>query len=174
MKNLKLLILAVLIAIVGGCEKGPQNVSVLGAKLDKTSLELTEGGKVAISMKRTVFGLKVKAENLTEGSLAIAMTWAPSMTITSPNAEIQDIFTFNKVREAWATDNYKESVEVAFTWTKADGVAVPIATKTFDFYRNKLTTITVAVSDKSEDNGVGVEIEDAQMTDGESYTVGAE
>lgn len=75
MKNLKLLILAVLIAIVGGCEKGPQNVSVLGAKLDKTSLELTEGDKVAISMKRTVFGLKVKAENLTEGSLAIAMTW---------------------------------------------------------------------------------------------------
>ena len=134
----------------------------------------SEGGKVTISMKRTVFGLKVKAENLTEGSLAIAMTRAPSMTITSPNAEIQDIFTFNKVREAWATDNYKESIEVAFTWTKADGVVVPIATKTFDFYRNKLTTITVAISDKSEDNGVGVEIEDAQMTDGESYTVGAE
>lgn len=134
----------------------------------------SEGGKVTISMKRTVFGLKVKAENLTEGSLAIAMTGAPSMTITSPNAEIQDIFTFYKMREAWATDNYKESIEVAFTWTKADGVVVPIATKTFDFYRNKLTTITVAISDKSEDNGVGVEIEDAQMTDGESYTVGAE
>lgn len=134
----------------------------------------SEGGKVTISMKRTVFGLKVKAENLTEGSLAIAMTGAPSMTITSPDAEIQDIFTFYKVREAWATDNYKESIEVAFTWTKADGVVVPIATKTFDFYRNKLTTITVAISDKSEDNGVGVEIEDAQMTDGERYTVGAE
>ena len=129
---------------------------------------------MTISMKRTVFGLKVKAENLPEGSLNIAMTGAPSMTITSPDAEIQDIFTFYKVREAWATDNYKESIEVAFTWTKADGVVVPIATKTFDFYRNKLTTITVAISDKSEDNGVGVEIEDAQMTDGESYTVGAE
>ena len=51
---------------------------------------------------------------------------------------------------------------------------MPIATKTFDFYRNKLTTITVAIFDKSGDNGVGVEIEDAQMTDGESYTVGAE
>lgn len=49
MKNLKLLILAVLIAIVGGCEKGPQNVSVLGAKLDKTSLELTEGDKVVLT-----------------------------------------------------------------------------------------------------------------------------
>lgn len=134
----------------------------------------SEGGKVTISMKRTVFGLKVKTENLSEGSLNIAMTEAPSMTITSPNAEIQDIFTFSEVREAWATDNYKESIEVAFTWTKADGVVVPIATKTFDFYRNKLTTITVAISDKSEDNGVGVEIEDAQMTDGESYTVGAE
>lgn len=134
----------------------------------------SEGGKVTISMKRTVFGLKVKTENLSEGSLNIAMTEAPSMTITSPDAEVQDIFTFNKVREAWATDNYKESIEVAFTWTKADGVVVPIATKTFDFYRNKLTTITVAIPDKSGDNGVGVEIEDAQMTDGESYTVGAE
>lgn len=134
----------------------------------------SEGGKVTISMKRTVFGLKVKTEDLSEGSLNIAMTEAPSMTITSPDAEIQDIFTFSEVREAWATDNYKESIEVAFTWTKADGVVVPIATKTFDFYRNKLTTITVAISDKSEDNGVGVEMEDAQMTDGESYTVGAE
>lgn len=49
MKNLKLLILAVLIAIVGGCEKGPQNVSVLGVKLDKTSLELTEGDKAVLT-----------------------------------------------------------------------------------------------------------------------------
>lgn len=58
--------------------------------------------------------------------------------------------------------------------TKADGVVVPIATKTFDFYRNKLTTITVKVSNRSEDSGVGVEIEDSQMTDGDNYTVETE
>lgn len=96
------------------------------------------------------------------------------MTITSPDSEIQDIFTFDNVRDAWATDNYKESIEVSFAWTKADGVVVPIATQTFDFYRNKLTTITVEVSDKSEDNGVGVEMEDGSMTEGGSYNVGAE
>ena len=134
----------------------------------------SESGKVSISMKRIVFGLKVKAEKLTEGSLSIAMKDAPSMTITSPDTEIQDIFTFYNVKDAWATDNYKESIEVSFAWTKADGVVVPIATQTFDFYRNKLTTITVEVSDKSEDNGVGVEMEDGSMTEGGSYNVGAE
>jgi len=134
----------------------------------------SESSKVTISMKRTVFGLKVKAENLSEGSLNIAMKEAPSMTITSPDTEIQDIFTFDKVRDAWATDNYKESIDIAFTWTKADGVVVPIATKTFDFYRNKLTTITVKVSNRSEDSGVGVEIESDPMADGDSYTVETE
>lgn len=132
------------------------------------------GSKVTISMKRTVFGLKVKTENLSEGSLNIAMKEAPSMAIASPDTEVQDIFTFDKVRDAWATDNYKESIDIAFTWTKADGVVVPIATKTFDFYRNKLTTITVKVSNRSEDSGVGVEIEDSQMTDGDNYTVETE
>ena len=134
----------------------------------------SDGSKVTISMKRTVFGLKVKTENLSEGSLNIAMKEAPSMTITSPDTEIQDIFTFDKVRDAWASDNYKESIDIAFSWTKADGVVVPIATKTFDFYRNKLTTITVKVSDRSEDSGVGVEIESDPMTDGDSYTVETE
>lgn len=134
----------------------------------------SDGSKVTISMKRTAFGLKVKTENLSEGSLNIAMKEAPSMTITSPDTEIQDIFTFDKVRDAWATDNYKESIDIAFTWTKADGVVVPIATRTFDFYRNKLTTITVKVSNRSEDSGVGVEIEDSQMTDGDNYTVETE
>lgn len=133
-----------------------------------------ESSKVIISMKRTVFGLKVKTENLSEGSLNIAMKEAPSMAIASPDTEVQDIFTFDKVRDAWATDNYKESIDIAFTWTKADGVVVPIATKTFDFYRNKLTTITVKVSNRSEDSGVGVEIEDSQMTDGDSYTIETE
>lgn len=134
----------------------------------------SDGSKVTISMKRTVFGLKVKTENLSEGSLNIAMTEAPSMAIASPDTEVQDIFTFDKVRDAWATDNYKESIDIAFTWAKADGVVVPIATKTFDFYRNKLTTITVKVSNRSEDSGVGVEIEDSQMTDGDSYTIETE
>lgn len=134
----------------------------------------SESSKVTISMKRTVFGLKVKTENLSEGSLNIAMKEAPSMAIASPDTEVQDIFTFDKVRDAWATDNYKESIDIAFTWTKADGVVVPIATKTFDFYRNKLTTITVKVSNRSEDSGVGVEIEDSQMTDGDSYTIETE
>ena len=133
-----------------------------------------ESSKVTISMKRTVFGLKVKTENLSEGSLNIAMKEAPSMTIASPDTEVQDIFTFDKVRDAWATDNYKEIIDIAFTWTKAAGVVVPIATKTFDFYRNKLTTITVKVSNRSEDSGVGVEIEGSQMTDGDNYTVETE
>ncbi len=134
----------------------------------------SDGSKVTISMKRTVFGLKVKTENLSEGSLNIAMKEAPSMTITPPDTEIQDIFTFDKVRDAWASDNYKESIDIVFSWTKADGVVVPIATKSFDFHRNKLTTITVKVSDRSEDSGVGVEIESDPMTDGDSYTVETE
>ena len=49
MKNFKLLILAALVAIVGGCEKGPQNVSVFGVKLDQYRMTITEGDKATIT-----------------------------------------------------------------------------------------------------------------------------
>ena len=61
-KKLKLLLLALLIA-VAGCEKGPQNVSPYSVSLDKTTLTITEGDKATLSAT-------VKPDNATNKNIS--------------------------------------------------------------------------------------------------------
>lgn len=131
----------------------------------------TEGGKVTVDLKRTVFGLKVIADGLTEGSLSILMKDAPELVITAPATEIEDIFSFYNVKSAWATEDYKENVSISFNWTKPDGVVVPLVTQSFDFYRNKKTTITVKVEENGIDTGLGVNADDTPIEEGDSYNI---
>lgn len=131
----------------------------------------TEGGKVTVELKRTVFGLQVITENLTEGSVSVQMDSAPPMTIAYPGTEAEDIFSFYNVKSAWADNNYKESISISFSWIKADGVVVPLVTQTFDFFRNKRTTITLKVEEKGIDNGVGVNAESDPLGDGANYSI---
>ena len=50
MKKAKLLILTILAATVwGGCDKGPQSISVLGVKLDSYQVSITEGDKATLT-----------------------------------------------------------------------------------------------------------------------------
>ena len=131
----------------------------------------SEGGKVTIDMKRTAYCMKVIAEGLTEGSLTVTCSESPDLVITSPEKEKESIYSFKDIRAAWEKDDYSVSRTMSFVWTKADGTTVPVATQAFEFYRNKRTTINVKVIDDGHDIGVGVNTENAAITNGNSYQV---
>jgi len=134
----------------------------------------TENGNVAIDMKRTVFGLKVTVNNLTEGTLSIAMAEAPVMEITHPDTEIEDIFTFYYVSQAYATENYSETVATTFNWVRTDGVTIPLGTHDIAFKRNKQTIVTVEIDDASVQNALSLSLETGTMGAGNTYTVEGE
>lgn len=137
-----------------------------------------EGGSVQIDMKRMTFGAKFIAKGLTEGKLIIAITDAPEMTIENPTTEVQDLFTFSSVGNPnrWEDTSsevpYYEDVAVAINWEKANGDKLPIAAQNIRFTRNKLTTVTVTVSDESLEGNIGVSTENDPMTDGDNVEVG--
>lgn len=130
-----------------------------------------ENGEVTIDMKRTSFGLKVIAENLTEGTLNIKIDYAPEMNITNPETEIEDIFTFYYVKNAYAIEDYSETANVNLTWTKSDGATIPLGEHAITFKRNKKTIITVKISDISKENNINITLENEEMTDGENITI---
>lgn len=131
----------------------------------------SENGVVNINMKRTVFGVKVTTQDFSEGQLAIQLAEAPLATLTHPNTEIQDIYTFHNVADAYFNGDYTESVNLQINWIKNDGVNIPIATQTVTFTRNKLTTINVKVGDVSVNNGIGINVDNTGMTDGETVNI---
>jgi len=128
---------------------------------------------VTIEMKRTVFGLNVIAEGMTEGKLSVQMESAPSKEIVYPGTGLDEIFSFYNVFLAWSSTDYKESIIVSFFWVKENEEEVLIASQSFDFYRNKKTTITVQVVDQNPTAGVSVSLESVPMGDGGSYEIEA-
>lgn len=141
----------------------------------------TQNGTVTIDMKRMVFGVKLVAEGLESGKLLIQIENAPIMTLTAPNKEIQDIFTFQNLYSpiSWTYDGittakevpYYESIPLSINWVKADGVSVPIASQNIKFSRNQLTTVTVKVADNSTNNGIGITTESTGMIKGDSIVI---
>lgn len=138
----------------------------------------SENGNVSIDMLRTVFGLKVIANNLTEGTIKIAMTDAPEMTITHSVTEVEDIFTFCYVDKAYSNENYSESISTNFTWTKADGATIPLGTHNVTFKRNKQTIVTIemdkAINDASSNQTLSLSLESNNMAEGDKYTIEGE
>ena len=130
-----------------------------------------ENGNVSINMKRTVYGLKVTANNLTEGTLSIAMAEAPVVTIAHPDTEVEDIFTFRYVSKAYSTEDYSETIATTFTWNRTDGVAIPLGTHDIAFKRNKQTIVTVEINDASVQNALSLSLESETMGEGNTYTV---
>lgn len=132
----------------------------------------SENGVVNINMKRTVFGVKVIAQDFTEGQLTFQLAEAPLATLTYPTTEMQEIYTFYNVADAFSHGgDYTESVNLQINWIKSDGVNIPIATQTVTFTRNKLTTINVKVGDVSVNNGIEINLDNTGMTDGETINV---
>lgn len=138
----------------------------------------SENGNVSINMLRTVFGLKVIANNLTEGIIKIEMEEAPEMKITYPATEVEDVFTFFYVDKAYSNENYSESISTNFTWTKADGATIPLGTHNVTFKRNKQTIVTIemdkAINDASSNQTLSLSLESNNMTEGDKYTIEGE
>jgi hypothetical protein len=132
-----------------------------------------ENSNVIINMKRTVFGAKFVADNLEEGTVSISMKNATKVEITHPKTESEGIFTFSNVGDAYANDEYTETISTEIIWTKADGVVVPLGTHNITFKRNVLTTITIKVADATIENGIGITIDDEEknMGEGDNLTV---
>lgn len=115
---------------------------------------------VSIDMKKAVFGAKFIAEGLTEGVLTVKMYRTRDILITHPEASYENIFTFDKLS---STDNYSEKINTVISWTKTDGVVVPLGTHYITFKRNVLTTVTIKVADITTENGIGFELETTEM-----------
>lgn len=136
----------------------------------------SENGNISINMLRTVFGFKVIANNLTEGSLKIAMEDAPDMSITYPTTETEDIFTFRVLHKAYEVEDYSETMPITFTWEKENSETIPLGTYDISFKRNKQTIVTIEMDDaieeeKNIENLLNFSLESNSMTEGDKYII---
>lgn len=139
-----------------------------------------ENGNVSIYMLRHSFGAKFIADNLTEGSLKIALSCdsryseqykSPTISIDYPNTTVEDIFYLDPGTLTDEESDICADLKVSLVWVKGDGTETELGTPVITFKRNKLTTITVRV-DKSTENGISFDYYDSEeMGDGGSYIV---
>lgn len=140
----------------------------------------TENGKVSIAMLRSSFGIKVIAENLTEGSLNIGFDVdgnseqkivAPNLIIKSPNTTVEDIFLLPISAATIVNGDFTLTSTISFIWEKDDMTEITLGAPTITFKRNKLTTIKIKV-DKSIKNSIEFEYADStEMGDGGTYNI---
>ena len=125
---------------------------------------------VEIDMKRMAFGIKYVSD-LLEGSLKIALEGAPEVVITYPETGHEDIYAFQYIQAAFnKEEQHSEQISTTITWTKDDGVVIPLGTHNITFKRNILTTITIKVADITTENGIGITLENKEM-DTENITI---
>lgn len=136
-------------------------------------------GTVSINMKRVAFGVKFVAKDFKEGSLQISMERAPTINwAVADGNEYQEMISFyylaaepgSSVKYAYENDSYTESIPTNIVWIKADGTNVPIASKTIDFKRNKLTTIEFTVGESSTSSSIDLN-SDEEMEAGDTVTL---
>lgn len=136
---------------------------------------------VKIVMKRTVFGVKFIAEGLTEGKIKIVMSYgtqlepAKYINYSDIKHEIEDIYTFNQVSEAFNRENYSEDIKTSIYWEKADGTEVPIAVNyTLTFTRKMMHTVRINLAGTSTkgESPISITLEDGTLGTGKDYTIG--
>lgn len=130
-----------------------------------------ENGSVSINMLRTVFGVKVVTENLTEGTLDIKIKDTPGLQIKYPSTEAENIYSLYELYKTVTNKEYSETIETIISWTREDGVVVPMGTHNITYKRNRKTIITVNVEDASQENALSLSLEDEEMGQGNTYTV---
>ena len=130
-----------------------------------------ENKSAKIYMKRTSFGAKFVAENLSEGQLDIAMESSPLVRLTPETTTSENIYHLSDVVSAYDTEDYFEEIATVINWKKTDDVVVPLGEHKIKFKRNKLTTITIKVADITSDNNISVEFEDDEMGEGDDITI---
>lgn len=132
---------------------------------------LKNNEKVMIKMKRTSFGAKFHAKGklAKEGQLEVQITGAPKIMIDLSVTEksYSDIYTFKNVKAAAENNTYTETHDVTINWHKPDGTIFPLGTHEITYKRNKTTTVNIAIETDSAANGIGLEIDDTDMTEDE-------
>lgn len=133
-----------------------------------------------IKLKRVSYGAKFIAQgNLANsGKLEVLMTESPSFEFALTNGEeddiYSDIYTFSNVYAAWNSTEesiYSETVTTTVNWYRADGTVVPLGSHDITFKRNTNTIITVKINSDEVGSGIGFEIEEEPMTDGDRVTI---
>lgn len=130
-----------------------------------------ENGSVSINMLRTVFGVKVVTENLTEGTLDIKIKDTPGLQIKYPSTEAESIYSLYELYKTVTNKEYSETIGTVISWTRKDGVVVPMGTHNITYKRNRQTIITINVEDASQENALSLSLEDEEMGQGNTYTV---
>lgn len=133
------------------------------------------GGKAKIQLKRTSFGAKyiAKGDYAENGTLEILMADAPQLNLNlAESNQISEIYTFERVRDAWLDNNYSETISVLLRLVREDGSVVPFGTHNITFKRNATTVVNINTDDCGESSGVGVEFVDSgDMPEGDEITI---
>lgn len=132
----------------------------------------TSDGSISIDMAKMVFGLEVKTENFTEGTIRVNVSDAPGILVDSPDGTASAIFSLYDLYSAYIayclTDNsYFEPLLVTAEWIDGSGNSHTVAQKPVAFYRNRKTTITVRIdtTPNTGESGIDIDIKEPQMED---------
>ena len=150
----------------------------------------TEGGSVRIETKRVSYGVKLVAEDLTEGSISVAVGTSYSgsslynVQLTPVSPVYEHIYSFTNYISAWrgieiydsATNtytygNYSTKKYLNVNWTKADGSVIPLGNFEVTFERNVKTTIRIKAEEAGSSNGITVIKETNPIVDGDKEYV---
>ena len=170
----------------------PQGVSIENegyyGELDKFTP--VEGESVRIETKRVSYGVKMVAEDLTEGTIDVLVSQSQygsslySIQLTPTSYVHEKIYSFYYTWQAWkglevkddATGNftyvnYSTKKYLNVTWTKADGSVIPLGTFDVTFERNVKTTIRIKAEEAGSSNGITVIKETNPIVDGDKEYV---
>lgn len=153
------------------------------ARIDRYYGELTdytpvENGKIAVDLYRTVFGMRVNVNGLTEGKLDFEMSYGSSFTISADS-----VYTPDDIRQLYHiadvvhfASHGKEQIEdinLTVTWTNAAGDrTVNIYNGYFTATRLKRTIFNITLKQGVvSPTGVDFTMEQADITDGNTENI---
>ena len=132
---------------------------------------LKNNERVMIKMKTASFQatFHAKGKLAKEGQLEVQITNAPKILIDLTNTEKShsDIYTFKNVKAASENNTYTETLDVTINWHKPDGTIFPLGTHEITYKTNKNKVLNITINTDSSPNGIGLEIEDSEITDDE-------
>lgn len=130
---------------------------------------------VTISLRRTVFGVKVALNNgVPDGTLTWnqkgALSTNQSLIFSSSSAsgnsqqEFSHIYTFKSVYDCWKNPNHNETFTIQFTWTRSNNFKQTFE-KEITVKRNVMSVLNVSLQGTNVTAGIGIIEDDDKMTD---------
>ncbi|MEG0814729.1 MAG: hypothetical protein RSF93_02165 [Mucinivorans sp.] len=123
-----------------------------------------DGKNIAIELKRVVFGVRLLAPDLKEGTIELEITGAPVMTIAVGETQKEQIFSLkgDSKSNTWIDPMYEEPLQCKATWKKANGTTFelgPAGGQTLTVKRNCMYPIKVTTKLPVSSLGVTIEAE---------------